>query len=412
VAAEGTRARCKLGPREERRIARRRDAERAWICILIVREDEFLDLLLDLVFGRELESVLPDRFQPRSGYSSRVRARHDRVRWIRERFEELRQKREALRAAETLARLEPGGGRRRAVARIRVDMARSLLELGPHLELCRLLVRRIEERYPTQRVRNRKSSRGVMQTCARIAAACERIAALEERLILGNLGLVASVAARYTRHGLSFQDLVQEGCIGLIKAVERFDHRLGCRFATYANWWIRQCITRAISDQSRTIRLPVHISQALGKIQRLRDIYYQKHRREPTVRELSTALHWSDREVADLLNISRQPASLSTPVGEDSESMLRDLLPDEGAVRPDQTLEFKEIQELLFRAVAALNEREKWVITLRFGLGDLPEQTLEQVGRKLGLTRERIRQIEKAALRKLRSAPLLQTELS
>ncbi|MBN1550184.1 sigma-70 family RNA polymerase sigma factor [bacterium] len=222
------------------------------------------------------------------------------------------------------------------------------------------------------------------------------------RLVKANLRLVVSIAKRFTNRGMAFSDLLQEGNIGLIKAAERFDWERGCRFSTYATWWIRQAITRAISDQSRTIRLPVHLSETLNKMNRISHQYLQEHRRYPTFDELAQALDRPIEEIIRISQISLGPYSLQTIIGDDEESYLLDFLEDTSTESPFEKTEINELRELVRAALTPLSERERVVLRLRFGIGSGIEHTLEEIGRFLGLTRERIRQIEASALEKLR----------
>ena len=224
------------------------------------------------------------------------------------------------------------------------------------------------------------------------------------RLVRANLRLVVSIAKKYANRGIAFADLLHEGNIGLMKAAERFDYRRGCRFSTYATWWIRQAITRAVSDHSRTIRLPVHLSENLNKIQRLFQAYSQKYHRNPTLEELAEELGRPVDEIIRILQINLPPYSLQTLVGDDEETQLADLIEDKKAESPYDAAERNEIRELVQAALTPLSERERIVLRLRFGIDTGIEHTLEEIGSLLGLTRERIRQIEMSALQKLRRA--------
>ena len=292
-------------------------------------------------------------------------------------------------------RFEPAGGRQEAKTPDAPRKPEIDLTVEPSLDSLRLYLRSI--------------GRVQLLTAEREVALAQRIErgdlVAKQEMVEANLRLVVSIAKGYLGRGLSFLDLIQEGSLGLIRAVEKFDYRRGYKFSTYATWWIRQAVTRAIADKGRTIRIPVHMVEKLNKVVHVERQLVQELGREPTPEEIARQLECTSREVREILRMAQQPVSLEKPIGEEEESELGDFVEDESAESPFETASTNLRKENVRRALDALPQREREVIEMRFGLTGARPYTLEEVGRAFNVTRERIRQIENHTLKKLESLP-------
>ncbi|MEW6189098.1 MAG: RNA polymerase sigma factor RpoD [Actinomycetota bacterium] len=277
------------------------------------------------------------------------------------------------------------------IGKVPLLTAKEEVELAKKIEAGEMAARKLEENSGLPRAEIRHLNRLV-----------EEGSVAKRKLVEANLRLVVSIAKRYVGRGMLFLDLIQEGNLGLIRAVEKFDYRKGYKFSTYATWWIRQAITRAIADQARTIRIPVHMVETINKLIRVQRQLLQDLGREPTPEEIAGEMDLSPEKVREILKISQEPVSLETPIGEEEDSQLGDFIEDQEAEVPADAASFSLLQEQLRRVLDTLSERERKVIELRFGLIDGHPRTLEEVGRVFGVTRERIRQIESKTLSKLR----------
>ena len=292
-------------------------------------------------------------------------------------------------------RFEPAGGRQEAKTPDAPRKPEIDLTVEPSLDSLRLYLRSI--------------GRVQLLTAEREVALAQRIErgdlVAKQEMVEANLRLVVSIAKGYLGRGLSFLDLIQEGSLGLIRAVEKFDYRRGYKFSTYATWWIRQAVTRAIADKGRTIRIPVHMVEKLNKVVHVERQLVQELGREPTPEEIARQLECTSREVREILRMAQQPVSLEKPIGEEEESELGDFVEDESAESPFETASTNLRKENVRQALDALPQREREVIEMRFGLTGARPYTLEEVGRAFNVTRERIRQIENHTLKKLESLP-------
>ena len=307
-----------------------------------------------------------------------------------------------------LVRIPRGKKHRLHKARLIIQLRRVILDLDIRPTKQDEIIDRIYSRLKSIALSGKSSAKSLrtQQILAAIDTGRRIRDQAKKHMIAANLRLVFSIAKRYQNRGLHILDLIQEGNLGLIRAVDKFEYRLGHKFSTYATWWIRQAITRAIADQSRTIRLPVHVSEQLQKMNKITQVIFQETGREPTLEKLAQMMHTPLYKVRKLKKAIQEPLSIEVPVGQNGEGQLSEILPDKGIPSPPDTVIHINLKELIENALGNLSDRESKILRMRFGLSQDKEHTLEEVGQKFKVTRERICQIESKALRKLKQHPL------
>jgi len=329
--------------------------------------------------------------------SSKIRSMVSRIKDTQDFFQEIEKKYTMdIKELKHYARkLEKGEEVNKIVKNLKLSNKDELLEVVKDIRNNERKIRRIEQEAGS-------SADNIVEWGKQISLGLRKISIAKQELINANLRLVVSIAKKYANRGMHFFDLIQEGNIGLIKAVDKFEYKKGYKFSTYATWWIRQAITRAISDQARTIRVPVHMIEQINKIMRETRLFQQEFGREPVPEELADRLGWPVSKVKAVKNVSREPISLETPVGEEEDSLLGDFIEDKDVDSPVNTAAYRLLHEQINSVLSTLPAREQKVIRMRFGLDDGYSHTLEEVGYVFKVTRERIRQIEAKALRRLR----------